>query len=109
MCDNNRDLFIETLHNVLLAPDLCNNLFSILTLMNSGHTCLFHKGFCTVYFRSQGKNIELRIDPDYFFTSCQIFSMSKKARSKTPLKPKAPFKCVFYGYNTINSTKKFDK
>ena len=48
MCDNNRKPFIATLHNVLLAPDLCNRLFPIITLMNLGHTCLFHKGFCMV-------------------------------------------------------------
>ena len=24
--------------------------------MNSGHTCLFHKEFCTVYFGAQKKN-----------------------------------------------------
>ena len=53
MCDNNRDDFIATLHNVLLAPDLCEKLFSIITLMNSGHTCLLHKGFCMVYFGSK--------------------------------------------------------
>ena len=41
------------------------------------------------------EDIELRIDPDTFFTSCQISSMNKKARSKIPLKPKAPFKWVF--------------
>ena len=124
--------------------------------MNSGHTYLFLKGFCTVYFWEKEKNsaslphraqskhiyfgkikemsktkklpsrrkialellhhrlghrstiallagdnvnfwedIELRIDPDPFFTSCQIFSMNKKARSKNPLKPKSPFKWVF--------------
>ena len=56
MCDDNRNSFIATLHNVLLAPDLCDRLFSIITLMNAGHTCLFHKGFCTVYFRSKEKN-----------------------------------------------------
>ena len=50
MCDNNGKTFIATLHNVLLAPDLCDRLFSIITLINAGHTCLFHKGFCTVYF-----------------------------------------------------------
>ena len=50
MCNNNGDPFIATLHNVLLAPDLCNRLFSINALMNSGHTCLFQKVFCTVYF-----------------------------------------------------------
>ena len=47
MCDNNRDTFIVTLHNVLLEPDLCGRLFYITTLMNSGRTCLFHKEFCT--------------------------------------------------------------
>ena len=56
MCDDNRDLFIATLHNALLAPDLCDRLFSIITLMNSGHTCLFHKGFFTVYFGSKENN-----------------------------------------------------
>ena len=34
MCDNNGDPFIATLHNILLAPHLCNRLFSIITLMN---------------------------------------------------------------------------
>ena len=38
---------------------------------------------------------ELRIDPDPFFTSCKIYSMNKKTRSKSPLKPKAPFKWGF--------------
>ena len=56
MCDNNGKTFIATLYNVLLAPDLCDRLFSIITLMNSGHTCLFHRGFCTLYFRSEKKN-----------------------------------------------------
>ena len=48
MCDDNGKSFIKTLHNVLLAPELCDRLFSIIKLMNSGHTCLFHKGFFTV-------------------------------------------------------------
>ena len=48
ICDNNGDHFIATLHNVLLAPDLCDGLFSIFTLMNSGQTFLFHKGFFMV-------------------------------------------------------------
>ena len=122
--------------------------------MNAGHTCLFHKGFCTVYFGAKEDNavtlphsavrkhafsgkimekskknsarkklalellhqilgqrstrsllagdtdnvwedVELRIDPDHFCTSCNISSMNKKARSKIPLKPNAPFKWVF--------------
>ena len=41
------------------------------------------------------EDVELRIDPDPFCTSCQIYPMNKKARSKIPLKPKAPFKWVF--------------
>ena len=24
--------------------------------MNAGHTCIFHKGFCTVYFRAKEDN-----------------------------------------------------
>ena len=27
-------------------------------LMNAGHTCLFHKGLCMVYFRAEKKNAE---------------------------------------------------
>ena len=107
--------------------------------MNSGHTCLFHKRFCTVYFGEKEKNavtlphsaqrrhafigkvmknsktkklparkknalellhqrlghrsnrslldgdtanvwedVELRIYPDPFCTSCKIYSMNKK-------------------------------
>ena len=41
------------------------------------------------------EDIELRIYPDPFCTSCQISSMNKKSRSKIPLNPKAPFKWVF--------------
>ena len=56
MFDDNGKTFVATLYNVLLAPDLCDRLFSIITLMNVGHTCLFHKGFCTVYFRAKEDN-----------------------------------------------------
>ena len=38
--------------------------------------------------------IELRIYPDPFCTFCQIYSMNKKTRSKTLLKPKTSFKWV---------------
>ena len=41
MCDNNGNPFVARSHNVLLAPDLCDGLFSIITLINLGHTCLF--------------------------------------------------------------------
>ena len=33
-CDYNGDPFVATLHNIVLAPDLCNSLFSIIMLMN---------------------------------------------------------------------------
>ena len=153
ICDNNRKKFVATLYNVLLSPDLCDRLFSIITLMNAGHTCLFHKEFCTVYFGEKEDNavtlphsaqrqhaftwkirdvskknparkqlslellhqrlghrsnrsllagdttnvwedIELRIDPDPFFTSCKIYSMNKKARSKIPLE-----RCLWLQWN----------
>ena len=41
------------------------------------------------------EDAELKIYPDPFCTSCKISSMNKKARSKLPMKPKAPFKWVF--------------
>ena len=41
------------------------------------------------------EDAELKIDPNPFCTSCKISSMNKKARSKIPLKPKAPFKWFF--------------
>ena len=43
MCDNNRNIFITTLHNVLLALGICDGLFLIITLINSGHTCFLTK------------------------------------------------------------------
>ena len=41
------------------------------------------------------EDVELIIYPNPFCTSCQIFSMNKKARSKNPINPKAPFKWGF--------------
>ena len=48
MCDNNRDPFIATLHNEILASYLCDGLFSIITLMNLVHNFFFQKEFFTV-------------------------------------------------------------
>ena len=48
------------------------------------------------------EDVDLRIDPDPFCTSCQISSMNKKAGSKIPLKPKAPFK--WFSMDIIPST-----
>ena len=42
MFNDKRETFVATLYNVLLAPDLCDRLFSIITLMKAGHTCLFY-------------------------------------------------------------------
>ena len=53
MCDYNANPFITTLNNIILAPDLCDELLSILTLMNS--VCLFQKVCCTVYFGEKEK------------------------------------------------------
>ena len=41
------------------------------------------------------EDIELRIYPDPFCTSCQISSMNKKSGYKISLKPKATFRWVF--------------
>ena len=56
MCDNHGDPFIATVHNLLLAPKLCNRLSSIIVSMDSGHNCFFHKGVCTVYFGARDNN-----------------------------------------------------
>ena len=56
ICNNNGNYFIVTLHNVLLSPDLCNRLFSIVKLMNLGHTCLFQKWFCMVHLGNKKEN-----------------------------------------------------
>ena len=55
ICDNNGNPFIATLHNVLLAPDLCDMLFLIITLMNSGYPCIVNKGFLHSVLRSEGE------------------------------------------------------
>ena len=53
MCCDHGGPFIATLQNVLLAPELCDRLFFIITLVSLGHTCLLQKGFCTEYFRAK--------------------------------------------------------
>ena len=91
MCDDNGNTFIATLYNVLLAPDLCNGLFFIITLMNAGHTCIFCKGFCTVYLGADKRNavtLPHSAQRKHAFTG-KIKNMSKKnkfpARKKTAL------------------------
>ena len=50
MHDNNGKPFIDMLYNVLFAPDLCDQLFSINTLINLVHTCLFQKGLRSLLY-----------------------------------------------------------
>ena len=82
MWDNNGDPFIVMFHNVLLSPDLCEGLFSIITLMNSGHTCLYQKGFFTVCFREKENNavtLPYSTQRKYAFIG-KIKEMSKKQK-----------------------------
>ena len=48
MCKDNGDTFFATFHNIILEPDLCDRLFSVIMVMNLVNTCLFHNGFCAV-------------------------------------------------------------
>ena len=61
-------------------------------LVNFSESGLEHIQFVHNFF---WEDVELRIDPDPFCTSCQNPYMNKKAGSKIPLNPKAPFKWVF--------------
>ena len=56
MHGDNGKPFIATSYNVLLVPDLCNWLFSIVTLMNLRQTCLFNIGFCKKLFNDNEQN-----------------------------------------------------
>ena len=61
MCDDHGDPFIATLHNVPLAPDLCDRLFSMITLINSVHDLLQSE---LVRLRAR---VDLRIFAQMFF------------------------------------------
>ena len=52
------------------------------------------------------KDVELRIYPEHFCASCQIYSMNKKSRSKNPLNPKAPFNWGFMDIILATSPKR---
>ena len=56
MCNDKGNSFIAKFHKVVLAPDLCDRLFSIIPLINSGHNCLFHKVLCTAYLGAKEEN-----------------------------------------------------
>ena len=53
------------------------------------------------------EDMDIRIDPEPFPTSCQVSSMNKKARSKIPLKPKSPFRWVFMDMIPSTAPKSF--
>ena len=55
------------------------------------------------------QDIELRVYPDPFCTSCQISTINKKARSKIFLKSKTPFKWVFMDIIPDTSSKTLTK
>ena len=55
-CDNNRDPFIATSHKVLLTPDLCNRLSSIITLLILGILVYSTKGFALCTLEQRKKN-----------------------------------------------------
>ena len=88
MCDDNGNPFIATLHNVILAPDLCDRLFSIIMLMNAGHTRIFHKWFFTVYFGAKDNNSVVLPHIEQRKHACpgKIKEMSKK--NKLPARKK---------------------
>ena len=88
MCDDTGMTFIATLYNALLSSDLCDRLFSIIMLMNAGQTCLFYKGFCTVYFGADQRNavtLPHSTQRKHAFTG-KIKNMSKK--NKLPARKK---------------------
>ena len=47
------------------------------------------------YTENVWQDIELRVETDPFCTSCQISTINKKARSKTPLKYRTHFRWLF--------------
>ena len=55
--DDNRKYFFATLNNVLFSTELCDQLFSIITLINLGYKYLFHKRFCAVFFSDNEHNV----------------------------------------------------
>ena len=40
-----------------MEPDLCDRFFYIITLINLGHNCLFHKGFCMFLLSDNKHNV----------------------------------------------------
>ena len=57
--------------------------------MNAGHTCLFHKGFCTVYFVAKEDNTvtlpHSAVKKHYFMVKCMESSKKNPKRKKIAL------------------------
>ena len=56
-----------------------------------------------------GQDIELRVYPDPFYIPCQISTINKRSRSKTPLKSNTYFKWLFIDIIPATSYKSFKK
>ena len=167
MYDDEGQHFQAVLKNVLYVPALADHLFSIISMMEAGHACTFHNGFCTLYFGDENTNtimlahrterdralpmrirerkrkqtrsqvslehlhqclghratrsllaadaaglwedVEIRMDPDPFCTSCKVATITKKSRSKQPLDPVGPLKWVFMDIIPSPHSKSIDK
>ena len=73
---------------------------------------LVHRSTRSLLSGYTGKNwqdIEVRVDPDPFFTSCQISKINKNTRSRTPLNPNSHFKWVFMDIIPSISSKSLTK
>ena len=79
MHGDNGEAFIATLYNILFAPDFCVWLFYIILLMNSGHTCFFHKEFCAVFFSDNKHNV---VPLTHTTQGKHVFLVKTKEKSK---------------------------
>ena len=61
------------------------------------------------YTENIWQDIDLRVYPDPFYTSCQISTINKYSISKTPLNPNTPFKWVFMDIILAISSKSVTK
>ena len=69
-----------------LSPDLSNRLFTIITVIDLWHTCLSHKGLCTVLFCANKKYIDIT---EYHTDKICIYGKNKikvKTTKATPQK-----------------------
>ena len=87
MRDNNGKTFIATLYNELLAQDLCDQSFSVITLMNLIHTFLFHKGLCTIFFSENEQNTVTLL-----FSAQRKRAFLVKMKEKSKSQKQIPFK-----------------